>query len=88
MEPIYTNCEKRSFALYSNENVISKINETSICKKSRDKKILHHALKIQLNLSIERESIANGKIKIKTLTITYLIEYEIARFTKPIEINA
>ncbi len=74
IEPIYNNCEKKLLGLYSSENVISKIKDTNICKNKSDKNVLHHDLKIQLNLSIERDKIANGHNNIKTRIMTYLRE--------------
>jgi len=70
------------------ENVISNIKETNTCRNNDERNNLIHDLKIQLNLSIDKDRIANGHININTCTIMYLREYERVILIKPNEINA
>jgi len=65
----------------------TKIREIRIWRKSIERKFLSQDLKNQLDLLLISEIIAKGEIKIKTLIITYLIEYEIVRVIKLIEIR-
>ena len=60
---------------------------TNTSRSNRERKVLTQALKIQLNLSTDKQRIAKGLIKTKTFTMTYLKEYDNARLIKPIEIN-
>ena len=62
--------------------------ETKICKNREERNNLIQDLKIQLNLSIDKDKIAKGHININTFIIIYLREYESIRFINPKEISA
>lgn len=68
------NLETRFVELYSIENITIKIREAKCSINRRDKKHLSQDLNIDDVECIDKVRIANGEIRINTLSKMYLIE--------------
>ena len=62
-----------------------KISGTKICSNNKENKTLNHDLKIQEVFGLVKEVRAKGVRRINTFIIIYLTEYDIDKFSNPIE---
>ena len=83
--PIQSNFEKTLVDDKSVENINNKIKEIKDCCNNKDKNVLNQVLKNHEVEWLVKQSIAKGVNKTKTLTMTYLREYENIKLNKLID---